>query len=305
MKLALCLPGGGACGRWQTGVLKYLYDMGMFKHVELVCGTSVGGLNTLLVGKYRDNFEKGVELWERIKSNKDIYNGMLQFNNVFDFFGMIGQIFKSNKGKSVLDPVGLYQILDREFGNMALRDLKVPVIITTTDLSKGERLIFSTENNPDYKCAELGRCTSAIPLAFPAVELYIDNKKDLCVDGGLGRNNPVEVAIEAGATHIILIGTSPDIYPRKEVKNGVIDVALRIQDIIMRIFEEEAWEEKEYREKLSQYDAVKYPPIKILDIYPDTDTGSALDFSNVTQLDAGKKYARENCPMEALDIFLK
>jgi predicted acylesterase/phospholipase RssA len=305
MKLVFVLPGGGACGRWQAGVLKYLFDMGVFPKINLVCGTSVGGLNTLLIGKYLKNFEKAADLWASIKSNKDIFNGMLQFNNFFDYVGMAGQVFKSNKGKSVLDPVGLYHLLDREFGDMFLKDTQVPVVITTTDIATGEKLIFSTEKNPFYKAADLGKATSAIPLAFPAVEVYVENKIDLQSDGGCLRNNPVCYAIESGATHIILIGTSPDVYPRREIKNNVLDIALRIPDVIMHANEEASWDTKGDYELLHALLPDKYPQIKIYDIYPEHDTGSALNFGNVEQFGFGYNFAKDKMPPEIIEAFLK
>jgi predicted acylesterase/phospholipase RssA len=230
MKLSIVLPGGGACGRWQIGVLKYLYDMGVFPKINLVCGTSVGGLNTLLIGKYWLDFQKACDMWARIKTNKDIFNGMLQFGGPFDLMGMIGQTFFTNKGRSILDPVGLYHTIDKEFGNMALIDLKVPVMITTTNMTTGERNVYSSTLNPYFKCSELAKATSAIPAAFPAVELA---NKELHSDGGVLRNNPVCYAIDAQSTHVILIGTSPDAYPAKPIKNNILEIALRLQDVVM------------------------------------------------------------------------
>jgi hypothetical protein len=46
------------------------------------------------------------------------------------------------------------------------------------------------------------------------------------------------------------------------------------------------------------------PPIKFLDIYPDTSTGSALQFGNVEQFAAGYQYAEKNYPAELLAAFL-
>jgi predicted acylesterase/phospholipase RssA len=305
MKLAIVLPGGGACGRWQIGVLKYLYDTGLiFDNIDLVCGTSVGGLNALLIGKYKTNFQPACDMWTRIKSNKDIFLGMLQFNTFWDYLGMAGQTFKTNKGKSILDPAPLYHLLDKEFGDLKLIDMKVNMIITTTDMSTGERMAFTTDTDPFYKCAELGKATSAIPLAFPGVNLAVNGKNDLHNDGGILRNNPVCYAIDRGATHIILIGTSPDKYPRKEIKNNVLDIALRMQDVIMHANEEASWDEKEDYEDRMKLNS-NLPTIKFLDIYPEESTGSALDFSNVEQFGKGYGYARENLPPIILESFLR
>jgi len=303
-KLALVLPGGGACGRWQIGVLKYLYDLGVFPRISLVCGTSVGGLNTLLVGKYLHDFEKAVDMWTRIKTNKDVFLGMLQMNTFFDMWGMFWQLKKTNKGKSLLDPAPLYNLIDLEFKEMMLKDLRVPIMITTTNMSEGEKKVFSTAEHPAFKCADLAKATSAIPLAFPGHEMAIGEMTDLHSDGGIIRNVPVCYAIEAGADRIILIGTSPDKYPRKVIKNEALAVALRLPDVIMHANEEASWDAKEDYEKLHALAPDKYQKIKFLDIYPETETGSALDFSNVEQFAAGYEYAKDTLPKEVLQAFL-
>jgi len=299
MKLAIVLPGGGACGRSQAAKLQYLSDIGVLAQADLICGTSVGGLNALLVGKYADDFNPATEMWHGIKSNKDVFDGMLQVGNFWDAVGMLGQTFKSNAGKSILKPTGLYKILDREFGKMTLKDLKKTVIITSTNMSSGERVLFDSRTNTDISAAMVAKATSAIPLAFPGV----DYNKDVLVDGGLGRNNPVAVAIENGATHIILIGCYPDEYPRKEIKNNVIDVALRMTDVIMHTFEAEAWEEKEEYEEKRKLDPT-LPEIKFLDSYP-VKAGNSLDFGNVEDWSIGYEQAIVYFSPIRIDAFLK
>jgi predicted acylesterase/phospholipase RssA len=307
MRLALVLPGGGACGRWQAAVVKYIVDKlaALNKKIDLICGTSVGGLNALTLGKYADNMQGFVDLWAGIKSNKDIYNGMLQFNNFWDYVGMAGQIFKSNKGKSILDPVGLYHTIDRVFGDMRLKDLKIPVIITTTDMDTGERMIFSTDKNPDYKCADLAKATSAMTLAFPGVELETAGVTDLHTDGGTLRNNPICYAIDAGATHIILVGTFPDAYPKKKTKNNILEMALRLMEIEMHENEETSWDAKKEYENKRKLAPNLFPEIKIIDMYPEKSTGSALNFANCEQWAAGEEFATDKYPPEVIEAFLR
>ena len=304
MKLVFVLPGGGACCRWQAGALYYFLTQLQALGVkpDLMCGTSGGGLNSLKVAK-GEGPEALKALWAGVKSNKDIFNGMVQFNNIFDDIGMVSQTFKDNKGVSVVDPVGLYHLADKEFGNTELKDLALPVIIATTDMSTGERMAFSTAANPTYKCADLAKATSAIPLAFPGVNIYVNNQNDLHNDGGILRNNPVCYAIDAGATHIILIGTSPDSYPRADVKNNVLAVAVRLQDVIMHANEEESWEEKEDYEQRMKTDPT-LPPIKFLDIYPAEPTGSALNFGDATLWDRGAAFAQASYSSAQLAAFL-
>jgi hypothetical protein len=101
---------------------------------------------------------------------------------------------------------------------------------------------------------------------------------------------------------VILIGTSPDAYPAKPIKNNILEIALRLQDVVMHSNEEASWDEKEDYE--ARMKTENLPPIKFLDIYPDTSTGSALQFGNVEQFAAGYQYAEKNYPAELLAAFL-
>lgn len=305
MKLAIALPGGGACGRWQAGAVKYLLELitDVGHNVDLICGTSVGGLNTLITSKYINVPQKIYDLWENIRSNKDVFLGMMQFNNFWDYIGMMGQTFKTNKGLSILDLSPLYHLLDTTFGDSQLKDLLTQAIITTTDMNTGERLIFDSTKNPLYKCADLGKCTSAIPLVFPAFPETVNGLTDLCNDGGVGRNNPIDVVIENSSTHIILIGTSSDVFPRVDMKADVLSIAMRMQNVIMHAFEEDSWKAKEQYETYHQLAPDKYPLIKFLDIYPQESTGSCLDFSNIEQFDKGYNYTKTNITRDVLIKF--
>lgn len=306
MKLAIVLPGGGALGRFQCGIIKRILELltKFNQKVDLVCGTSVGGLNTLMIGKYLNNFQGAIDIWNNIKKNSDVYLGMMQFNNFWDYVRMAKQTFIDNKGKSIIDPSPLYHMLDTQFGDTQLKDLLVQIIVTTTDMSTGERLVFDSVKNPLYKCNDLGKCTSAIPIIFPPVAEQVNGLTDWCVDGGLGRNDPVSVAIAEGATHIILIGTSPDAFLRVDITANILGIATRLEDVIMHAFEEDSWDKKEQYEMYHTLAPQTYPLIKFLDIYPTTNTGSCLDFTNVEQLQKGYDFAVMNITDDNFKQFL-
>lgn len=50
MKIGLVLAGGGGKGGYQIGVWKYLKEIGLEKNISVISGTSVGGLNAVLMG---------------------------------------------------------------------------------------------------------------------------------------------------------------------------------------------------------------------------------------------------------------
>ena len=230
MKRTLCLPGGGADGNFTVGVLKRADELGRLgANIDLITATSVGGLIGLKLAKDGGNTAGLVALFESIKSNKDIYNGMIKFDSVCDDIGMASQILRDNKGVSVLDATPLHNLIDKEFGLMLMGDLPIHCIITVVNLSKGIVEVFDSHINKTVKVADVAKATSAMEGIFQGI--MIDG--DLYGDGGGLRNNPVCYAVEAGATDILLIGTSADVYPRKDIPNKLLPILIRLLESIM------------------------------------------------------------------------
>lgn len=62
MKTALVLSGGGAKGAYEAGCIRALQEMGY--EFDLVCGTSIGALNGLLVAQ--KDFDSMYRMWEEL-----------------------------------------------------------------------------------------------------------------------------------------------------------------------------------------------------------------------------------------------
>ena len=78
MKLGLCLPGGGAKGAFQAGVIYGLYEKGL--DFDVLEGNSIGAINGYYI--YTGNVGKLKEMWINIqKINK---NGIKIINNTVD-----------------------------------------------------------------------------------------------------------------------------------------------------------------------------------------------------------------------------
>jgi predicted acylesterase/phospholipase RssA len=309
-KLVLVLPGGGSRGRWQFGAIYRLYQIGVLDRVDLICGTSVGGLNTLFTAKYKSDMEKPLSIWNSIKKNSDVYDGIMRLRTPFDFVRLLAQIFTDNKARSILNPRGLYSLIDREFAGLKIKDLSCPVCLATTNMSTADFVEISTMSDPDFSAAQLAKLTSAIPIIFPAVEFANEGYTDLGVDGGMGRHNPVKLAIKNGATKIILIGTSPHKIPREALRKDVVSLGGRLENALMHIFEESSWDEADLYKKFSELDAVQYPPIEFLDLYPKDGTYNleyeinALDFSGTMTMQNGYDHAVRNFSPEVIGDFL-
>ncbi len=67
--LAFVLGAGGARGDFQVGALQFLYSRGI--HPDLICGTSIGAINGLVLAE--GGIEKLVALWKSFRKTDDMY----------------------------------------------------------------------------------------------------------------------------------------------------------------------------------------------------------------------------------------
>ena len=68
---ALILPGGGARGSYQVGVLKAIGEISRRQGnpFPVICGTSAGAINAAVLASHAHEFETGIERLERFWSN--------------------------------------------------------------------------------------------------------------------------------------------------------------------------------------------------------------------------------------------
>jgi predicted patatin/cPLA2 family phospholipase len=195
---------------------------------------------------------------------------------------------------------------------MTIGSFKPRVISTTTDLSTAEMVVIDSKGQPNFKAAKLALLTSAIPIIFEEEEFEHNGNIDLGIDGGVGRNNPIELAIKAGATKIILVGTSPNTLPRKIIGRDIISKAARLETAMMHIFEERCWEEVEDYQEFHRLAPDKYQSIEICDWYPKEadmmieNEVNALDFTAIQTAQKGYDAAVEFItPARMRDFLLK
>ena len=294
-KIYIVLPGGGAKGRWQFAVLYYLWQAGALDYCAGACGTSVGGLNALIWGRYYKEPERALKLWEEITCNEDVYKGKLG-----GAFEIAWQTMISNKGVSILRPDGLYKILEDNFSGYYLKDFIPDIVLTASDISKNESDVYTREDC-DIPCDNLGKRTSALPLIFPAIEGR--NRGHLHVDGGFGNNNPVMTAINRGATKIIIIGSAPIVKVDAEINNKAFDIAPHLINYALDKFEQSMWAEVYQYEQRAKTDK-SIPTVVFMKLYPDKDTGDVVNFGNREQLQLGYDYAYNTItPARVLDFL--
>jgi NTE family protein len=190
---ALVLSGGANKGAYQAGVLYHLlYDLSI--HYNIICGVSVGALN----GSYLAMHPKGEEslaadglrqLWQNLR-NEDVYKRWP--------LGLLQAIWKP----SLYDSSPLRHLINRKIDPKRIGLSGKRLRVGATCLGTGEYHVFHQSYEHLVK-AVMASC--AFPGAFEPVELA----GGLWVDGGVRDVTPLKAAIDAGATRIDVLNTSP------------------------------------------------------------------------------------------------
>ncbi len=188
MNITLALSGGGVKGFAHIGVLRVLEQEGF--QVRGIAGSSAGGLVGALYAAGYSPDEMEIRL-------KQIDQGNL-------FARMHGD------GPSLLGFSGVTAILKGLLGERTFADLRLPLVVTATDLASGVPVIIR-----QGRLLEAVLATSAVPGVFPPQNL----DGQLLVDGAV--MNPIPVA-EARALSpgdpVVAVVLPPPMGWRREAK---------------------------------------------------------------------------------------
>lgn len=229
MKLGLALSGGGIRGVVHIGVLKALEDNNI--KVDIIGGTSSGSLVAALYAMgYKPYYI--YELFKRYSKqiaaleNKPILNG-------------IGNYVLSKKIK--LSGIKDGKVIEKLYNQLAYRkkiykisDLKMPIVIPTTDLTDGKEYVFtnriptSANENKYITDINIGLAVRASS-SFPAVFCPCEFKDHLFSDGGSLDNIPIKEVIAQGADKVIAVNFEPI---KIHNKSDMVDIILRTLDIM-------------------------------------------------------------------------
>lgn len=195
-KVGLVLTGGAARGLAHLGVLSVLEEHGI--PVDLIAGASFGSI----VAGYYASGSFSSSLIEKVKR--------------FAKGGLIDEL-KKNNGR--LDWGRAEEILRQDLGNMNIEDLRMPVFILATDISKGDMRVF--QRGP--LITAMG-ASSAFPRLFGPM-IYNGH---VYIDGGLLNSLLLNIAHTHGADVIIFSDVSflGIIYRRRWV-NVLLNAVLK------------------------------------------------------------------------------
>jgi uncharacterized protein len=192
-----------------AGIEECLGDR-LANYLDLIAGTSTGGLIALGLAAGRS----GQEMLDLYRDHgAEIFSGSWPGRRLF--------MPKYSRR-------GLDRLLEREFGDLKMRDLSVSTCISAYEAISGQPRVFKTAHAPDLYWGHdqlvwrVAAATSAAPTYFAPVQFMAE---DAHVDGGVWANNPAMVAITEAVSRfsrqltdirLLSIGT---VVPRPSVKS--------------------------------------------------------------------------------------
>jgi len=227
-KIGLVLPGGGARGAYQVGVLKAISEiMPDSNPFSIISGTSAGAINASLLASRSESFKEAVELlssvWSNFKTNK-VYRTdtaiMLKSSLQWLLTISTGGILVKNP-KALLDNSPLRQLLEEAINiqgiqnNIDKGNLEAFAITAASYASKKSVTFFqSKQDDIDWeRFLRVGVKTDiainhlmasiALPLIFPAVKI----NNEYFGDGAMRQATPLSPAIRLGAERLLIITT--------------------------------------------------------------------------------------------------
>jgi predicted acylesterase/phospholipase RssA len=222
-KIALCLAGGGTEGLfYELGVLRALEQFlpeYRLQDVDIICGISAG---SILGGLLANGLgPRAIEAGFRGKSDafEPIRRGDLFDPNVKDFTERLVRLsWEVARGRRSplsalfrLPPAGVFagkrleEWLARQFARPGMTDrfdeLPRKLFIGATDQDSSEHVVFGAKDAPKISIHRAIRASTALaPFYAPA---QIDGR--WYIDGGFTRTTNMRVAVQEGATLVILV----------------------------------------------------------------------------------------------------
>lgn len=201
-KIGLALGSGAARGLAHIGVLKVLERNEI--PVDFISGSSIGAVIGALYAVTRN-----VNQMEKIVMSAD----WRLFLSLLDPISSQGLLRGTKIKKFLMDFIG----------DASFKDLKIPTVISATDLQTGE-VVYLEKGN----LGEAMMASSAIPLIFQPIN--IDGR--VLIDGGLSAPLPIEPLKKMGADKIIAVNLDGDFFTRRKAKLSAGELAWHTINIL-------------------------------------------------------------------------
>ncbi|HUQ53341.1 MAG TPA: patatin-like phospholipase family protein [Gammaproteobacteria bacterium] len=233
------LPGAGARGAYQVGVLKALASLLPERApnpFSVICGTSAGAINAAVLAGRAANFERAVADMEHVWGNfsaSQVYRAddwtMLKTSAHWLAAGTLGGLGVRNPA-SLLDNSPLRELLAQNVRfdgiGRAIDQGHLDAVAITASAYATARSVTFFEGRPELaswtRIRRIGRATkltvdhlmasSAVPFVFPPVQIG----GEFYGDGSMRHRAPLSPAIHLGADRMLIVGVRderPDAEP--------------------------------------------------------------------------------------------
>ncbi len=228
-KAALVLPGGGARGAFQVGVLKAMAELmprGSPNPFPIISGTSAGAVNSIVLAAKARRFRVAVAELDRVWSHfrcHQVYRTdrltMLK-SSLHWLAAIVLGGFIVGMPRSLLDNSPLRALLSRNVRFPRIQDAiarghldAVAVTAAGYGSAKSTSFFEAAENTPEWaRTRRLGvNCTLnldhlmasiAVPMVFPPVRIGYE----YFGDGAMRQATPLSPAVHLGADRILVVG---------------------------------------------------------------------------------------------------
>lgn len=196
-KIGVALGGGAAKGIAHIGVLKAFDDRGV--EIDYIAGTSVGAIIATYYA-FGKNLDQINDLGDKLKVKT------------------IMSLVMDRKGFMSSEPIR--KMILEDIGDVDIEDANIPLGICTTDIIKGESVVFTSGKLVEVICASI-----AVPGIFAPVE-YAGR---ILVDGGITQNVPVYALEQMGAG--ITVGVNLNSFREYPQVDTLVDIVKNAFDI--------------------------------------------------------------------------
>ena len=228
LKIGLALGGGGARGACHIGVLKSLERRGIIP--DIISGTSAGSMIGAMYASHASADTVEEKYIEHVNGEdfKDLGFRYIPNNEKDD--SVFSQVFKQMKNqyilmvsstrKSLVKNERLAKAANNLFESNQFDDLKIPLIVTATDLISGKPMLYKAGNVVDAVVK-----SSSIPGFVEPT--YIDNR--MLLDGGIVFPTPVPPLV--GECDFIIAVNISRSFNTSEEPDNIFEITNRARDI--------------------------------------------------------------------------
>lgn len=224
MKLGIALSGGGIRGIAHAGALKALEENDI--KFDIISGASSGSIIATLYALGYSPYYIYI-LFKRYAKEICELNGMPILSSVGNFIvNKKINICGLNSGTKLEEA---FNQLAKKQGVEKIGQIKMPLLITSVDISKSQEVIFSSIPKKEYighiPVGKAIRASSSFPVVFEPCQF----EDKILIDGGVLDNTPIRILKENGAEKVIAIRFDSDTVT---LESNAMDITMKTIDIM-------------------------------------------------------------------------